>query len=115
MPNAPFDTGSFTAYVKDLGRWDGALEYRYLGGFPLSSDNAVKGSGYGEWNGELHYASSSGWVVGLGLYNILSVHANAAEFWYIDRLSGEPAEGVADVHVHPLEPRTVRVTLSKGF
>jgi len=115
VPNAPFATGSFAAYVKDLGRWDGGLEYRYLGGFPLSSDNVVKGSGYGEWNGELHYASRSGWVVGFGLFNILNVHANAAEFWYIDRLPGEPSAGVADIHIHPLEPRTVRVTLSKGF
>jgi len=115
VPNAPFATGSFAAYVKDLAGWEGGLEYRYLGGFPLSSDNVVKGSGYGEWNGELHYASGSGWVIGVGLYNILNVHANAAEFWYIDRLPGEPSAGVADIHVHPLEPRTVRVTLRKGF
>lgn len=115
VPNAPFATGSFAAYLKDLGGWNGGLEYRYLGGYPLSSDNVVKGSGYGEWNGDLHYAFSSGWVFGLGLYNIRNTHANAAEFWYIDRLPGEPSAGVADIHIHPLEPRTVRVTLSKGF
>jgi len=115
VPNAPSATGSFAAYVKDIGRWDGGLMYRYLGAFPLSSDNVVRGSGYGEWNGELHYAFFSGWVAGLGIYNILNKHANAAEFWYIDRLPGEPAAGVADVHIHPLEPRSVRVTLTKGF
>jgi hypothetical protein len=48
-------------------------------------------------------------------------HANAAEFWYIDRLPGrtsgrmEPPEGVPDLPVHPLEPLAVRLTLSKTF
>jgi TonB-dependent Receptor Plug Domain len=115
LPNAPFATGSFAAYMKNLGPWSGGLEYRYLSGFPLSSDNQVRGSGYGEWNGDFHYAFASGWGAGLGLYNILNTHANAAEFWYIDRLPGEPAAGIADVHVHPLEPFTVRFTVSKNF
>jgi outer membrane receptor protein involved in Fe transport len=115
LPNAPFETASLAAYVRNLGPWSGGLEYRYLGPFPLSSDNVIQGSGYGEWNSDLHYAFAGGWGGGLGLYNILNSRANAAEFWYIDRLRGEPAEGVADVHLHPLEPRTVRLTLSKAF
>ena len=41
--------------------------------------------------------------------------ANAAEFWYVDRLPGEPAEGVPDVHIHPLEPRALRATVAKMF
>jgi hypothetical protein len=55
------------------------------------------------------------WRVGLGLYNILDHRANAAEFWYVDRLQGEPTDGVADLHTHPIEPRAVRLTLSKTF
>jgi TonB dependent receptor/TonB-dependent Receptor Plug Domain len=115
LPNAPVATGSFNIYVKDLGPWSGGLEYRYLGREPLLSDNQVQGSGYGEWNGDARYTFANNWNVGLGLYNILGVRANAADFWYIDRLPGEPADGVADVHSHPIEPRTVRVTLSKIF
>lgn len=115
LPNAPFATGSLSAYVKNLGPWSAGLEYRYLGAYPLSADDAVQGSGYGEWNGDLHYSFADGWNAGVGLYNILNTKANAAEFWYVDRLPGEPAAGVADVHVHPLEPFTVRVTLSKFF
>jgi hypothetical protein len=49
------------------------------------------------------------------VYNILNHHANAAEFWYVDRLPGEPVDGVTDLHVHPLEPIAVRLTLSKIF
>jgi hypothetical protein len=55
------------------------------------------------------------WSAALGVYNILNRHANAAEFWYIDRLPGEPADGVPDLHVHALEPIAVRLTLSRTF
>ena len=115
LPNAPFAAGSLNAYVKNFGPWRGGLQYRYVSGFPLSSDNEVKGSGYGEWDGDAHYATASGWNFGLALFNILDEHANAAEFWYIDRLPGEPPEGVADAHIHPLEPRAVRFTVAKMF
>jgi hypothetical protein len=115
LPNAPFATGSFIAYVKDAGPWSGSLALRYLGAYPLSSDDEVQGDGYHEWNGDVRYAFGSGWGVALGVYNILSTKANAMEYWYIDRLPGEPAAGVADVHIHPLEPISARLTLSKKF
>jgi hypothetical protein len=115
LPNAPVATGSFNIYVKNLGPWSGGLGFRYLGREPLSSDNVIQTGGYGEWNGDAHYTFGGNWNVGLGMYNILGSRASAAEFWYIDRLPGEPATGAADVHLHPLEPRTVRLTLSKIF
>jgi outer membrane receptor protein involved in Fe transport len=115
LPNAPLATGSFNVYVKNLGDWSGSLGYRYLSGYPLSADDEVQGHGYGEWSADAHYDIGAGWSVGLGVYNLLNKKADAAEFWYIDRLNGEPAQGVADVHVHPLEGRTGRLTLAKKF
>jgi TonB dependent receptor/TonB-dependent Receptor Plug Domain len=115
LPNAPFATGSLNIYVKNLGAWSGGLEYRYLGKSPLSSDDQIRSGGYGEWNGDVRFAFAKDWRVGLGLYNILNRRANAAAFWYIDRLPGETSAGVADVHTHPLEPLAARLTLSKSF
>jgi len=46
---------------------------------------------------------------------MLNTRANAMEYWYVDRLPGEPAAGVADVHNHPLEPISARLTLSRKF
>ena len=115
LPNAPFATGSFNIYVKNLGPWSGGAEYRYLGHEPLSADNQIQSGGYGELNADVKYAFARDWSAGLGVYNILNRHSNAAEFWYIDRLPGEPAEGLPDLHVHPLEPLAVRLTLSKTF
>jgi hypothetical protein len=115
IPNAPSIIGSLAAYVKNLGPWTGGLEYRYLGAFPVTPDNAFEGKGYGEWNLDTAYAFDSGWKLGVGLYNVLDTKADAATFWYADRLKGEPAGGVSDLHVHPIEPRTVRFTLSHAF
>ncbi|MGA3158903.1 MAG: TonB-dependent receptor [Steroidobacteraceae bacterium] len=139
LPNAPFATGAFNVYIKNLGPWSAGLAYRYLGAYPLSSgpcnDAAVAkdfagltscaaaptrqgqvfGSGYGEWNADLHYAFANGWNAGLGVYNVLNNHSNAMEYWYVDRLPGEPAIGEADIHFHPLEPISARLTVGKVF
>src|ERR1700689_264146 len=115
LPNSPFATGSFNVYVKDLGPWSGSLGYRYLSSYPLSSDDSVQGHGYGIWSGDAHYLIGNGWSVGLGIYNLLNKKADAAEFWYIDRVQGEPAAGVADVHIHPLEGISGRFTIAKSF
>jgi outer membrane receptor protein involved in Fe transport len=139
LPNAPFATGSFNVYVKNLGPWSAGLEYRYLSAFPLSSgpcaDSAVakdfpgltscanaptprgqvNGSGYGEWNADVHYELARGWNLALGVYNLLNKKADAMQYWYVDRLQGEPTYGTADLHVHPLEPISLRFTISKAF
>jgi hypothetical protein len=115
LPNAPEYAGSLNIYLKAIGPWDGDLQYRLLGPYPLSSDNAVHASGYGEWDADVHYLWRDGWTFGAGLYNLLNTHANAVEFWYIDRLRAEPPEGVPDIHVHPLEPFTLRLTVGKRF
>ena len=139
LPNAPFATGSFNAYIRDLGPWSGGIAYRYLGAFPLTSgpcsDAAVQadfpglhscaqaptrpgqvfGSGYGEWSADVHYALGSGWSVSLAGFNLLNKQANAMEYYYVDRLAGEPAYGAADLHFHPLEPISGRLTVSKVF
>ncbi len=139
ITDAPLATGALALYLMNLGRWSGGLDYRYLGNYPLSSgpcvDSAaehdfgtpcaasptkaalgqVDGKGFGEWNLDAHYAFGSGWSASLGIYNLLNTHAYSAMFWYVDRLAGEPAAGVADVHEHPLEPLMARFTLTKRF
>ncbi len=141
ITDAPIATGGADLYLTNFGRWSGGLDFRYMGGYPLSSgpcSNAaaihdfpgvvtscanaptasgqVNGSGFGELNLDAHYAGPHGWDASLGLYNILNTHAPAAEFWYVDRLKSEIAEyrdGQADIHEHPLEPFMVRLTISK--
>ncbi len=141
ITDAPLATGALALYLTDLGPWSGGLNLRYLGNYPLSSGPCVEsavihdfgrgftcansptsgaqgqvdGKGFTETNLAVHYAFAPGWSASLGLYNLFNVHAAAAEFWYVDRLPGEPAAGVADVHEHPLEPLMARLTLATKF
>jgi hypothetical protein len=63
----------------------------------------------------VHYELARGWNLALGVYNLLNKKADAMQYWYVDRLQGEPAYGAADLHVHPLEPISLRLTISKVF
>jgi len=42
-------------------------------------------------------------------------NANDITYYYTSRLPGEPAEGVNDLHSHPMESRTVRLGLLCNF
>jgi hypothetical protein len=115
IPDAPQIISSLGVYVRNLGRWSGALEFRYLGPHPLIEDNSVTSAGDQEVNMNIGYDFGEGWKTQLGIFNVLNSKDNAADFYYTDRLPGEPPEGVADFHFHPLEPRSFRLTVTKEF
>lgn len=46
------------------------------------------------------------------LFNVLNSRDPDISYFFASRLPGEPAEGVDDVHAHPVEPRTARASLS---
>jgi outer membrane receptor protein involved in Fe transport len=141
LPNAPLDTGDFSLYLSHFGPWSGSLEYRLLGRYPVTSgpctNNAVAAAfgrgltcadapitpgtdtvwaaGYGELNGDVHYAFPRGWNVGLGIYNLLNVHQNSMTYYYVYRLAGQPDAGQAGETFHPLEPISVRLTVGRTF
>ena len=51
----------------------------------------------------------------LDVFNLFNHKASDIDYYYSSRLAGEPAEGVADRHFHPVEPRTLRATLQVKF
>jgi outer membrane cobalamin receptor len=115
IPDAPSLIGNLALYVNNAGPWFGGLEFRYLGKHPLIEDNSIVSKGYQEWSLNAGYNFDNGLKATLGIFNLFDSKDNAAEFFYVDRLPGEPADGVPDLHVHPLEPRSFRFTLSKTF
>ncbi|MEC8070600.1 MAG: hypothetical protein VX140_00375, partial [Pseudomonadota bacterium] len=48
----------------------------------------------------------------LEVFNLANSKDDDIAYFYASRLPGEIAEGVEDVHFHPLEPRSVRATLT---
>lgn len=115
VEDAPDFVASAGILVDNLGPWSGALTLRNLGPHPLNNDNSVRSKGYSELNAALGYKISPTLKISVDIFNLLDAKTNAADYFYTSRLAGEPAEGVEDRHAHPLEPRSLRVTLSKRF
>jgi hypothetical protein len=47
--------------------------------------------------------------------NLTNRQNNDISYFYTSRVAGEPLGGVEGVHVHPSEPRTVRVSARLRF
>ncbi|KQQ40102.1 TonB-denpendent receptor [Duganella sp. Leaf126] len=115
VPEALDRVASFGVTVKDLGRWQGALELRYFGKRPLIEDNSVRSNATTLLYGRIGYQFTPRTRLTLDGFNLLNRKASDIDYYYASRLPGEPADGVNDLHFHPVEPRTARLTLSHRF
>jgi hypothetical protein len=115
IEDAPRFVGSAGVLVDNLGPWFGAVQFRDLGAHPLTSDNAVRSDGYREINASLGYKITPSLKIEVDVYNLTNAKADAADYYYTSRLPGEPAAGVDDLHIHPLEPRSARFTVRGTF
>jgi hypothetical protein len=115
IEDAPALVVSAGVLLDNLGPWFGAVEFRDLGAHPLLPDNSVQSRGYKEVNLNLGYKITPKLKVQVDVFNLFDSHDDAADYFYADRLPGEPAEGVEDIHVHPLEPRSARIGITARF
>ncbi len=115
IPDAPEFIAAFGVLIDNIGPWSAGLEFRDLGPHPLIEDNSVRSDGDSEWNMNIGYKLTPTLKLRVDLYNVFDSQDDAADYYYADRLPGEPAGGVNDLHIHPLEPRSARVSLTKVF
>jgi outer membrane receptor protein involved in Fe transport len=116
IADAPKFIYSAGVLVSNLGPWSGSLLWRRLGTHHLNDGEAYPtDKGYSEFNLDIGYALPHGWKVGMAIFNLFDSHDDAADYYYTSRLPGEPAAGVTDFQVHPLEPRSARFTVTKLF
>lgn len=66
-------------------------------------------------NARAGYKFTNGVKVQLDAFNLLNAKANQIEYFYVSRFPWEPSEGVADRHLHPVEPLAVRLTMGVSF
>ncbi|HJW25364.1 MAG TPA: TonB-dependent receptor [Rhodocyclaceae bacterium] len=114
IPGAVTTTANVGLTVDRLGPWFGALRLRYVGPRPLVEDNSVRSAASALANARLGYRLDPSTQLALDIYNLLDRKANDIEYWYDSRLPGEGAASF-DRHVHPVEPRTLRLTLIHRF
>lgn len=87
---------------------------RHFGTSPLTEDNSARSKPTTIVN------SGAYWKVGrlklaLDVLNLLDSKDSDITYFYRSRLQGEPLEGVDDYHVHPIERRQFRGSLSYTF
>ncbi len=92
----------------------GTLRSRYFSPRPLVEDGSVESRQSWQVNARIGWRKND-WEIALDCLNLLDRDDNDIEYFYASRLTGEPAAGIDDVHLHPAEPRTFRVSLTKRF
>ncbi|HYW11417.1 MAG TPA: TonB-dependent receptor, partial [Longimicrobium sp.] len=92
-----------------------ALRLRHFGAYPLLEDNSVRADPATLLNAAAGYAFPSGLRLEATVLNLLDSDAADIQYFYASRLRGEPADGVEDVHFHPVEPRQLRVSVRWDF
>ena len=87
-----------------------ALQLRHFGPRPLDASGSETADATTLVNAKLGYRLGPV-AVSLDVLNALDSRDADVSYFYASRLRGEPADGVEDVHVHPVVPRTARLTM----
>ncbi len=114
IPGSLERVASFGVTVDSIGPWYGMLHYRYFGPRPLIEDNSVRSGSTQITNLRVGYKLDPKWRVHMDVFNLFDRKDSDVDYYYASRLRGEAAP-VDDIHFHPVEPRTLRVTLTGYF
>ncbi len=115
IPGAPDAVVSAGATVDNLEGWFGSLRYRYFGQRALIEDNTVRSQSTTQWNGRVGYMFTPKIRAWLDVFNVFNSKSHDIDYYYVSRLPGEPPEGVADRHFHPVESRAFRLSVSVAY
>jgi outer membrane receptor protein involved in Fe transport len=131
IPNAPAIVASAAITLGEKTGPFGTLRWRYLGSSPLTEDNAFRSPPTSIFNGRIGYRADNGWRIQLDVLNLLNTRANQITYAYGSLVKTDslynlcypvqmaPAavcqNGVMDAVLHPVEPLTVRVTMTGAF
>jgi outer membrane receptor protein involved in Fe transport len=115
IPGSIDKVASLGLTVPNWNGWFGALQWRYFGPRPLVEDNSQRSAATALAYLRIGRQIDPTLRLTLDVYNLFDRKASDIDYFYASRLAGEPAEGVADRHFHPVEPRTLRLTLQARF
>jgi outer membrane receptor protein involved in Fe transport len=114
IPGSIDRVASLGVTLNEIGRWSGTAQMRYFGPRPLIEDGSVHSRSTLLTNLRIAYRLDKNLRLGLDLFNLFNRQASDIDYFYASQLRGEAAP-VNDVHFHPVEPRSLRVTLSANF
>ena len=114
IPGAVEGVAQVGLTVDRVGPWSGALRLRYFGPRPLIEDDSVRSHASTTLNGRIGYRIGKDMRLELEGFNLTNRRDSAIDYYYESRLANEAA-GREDIHFHPIEPRTFRLTFVKNW
>jgi outer membrane receptor protein involved in Fe transport len=117
IPGAVEGVGQLAITASQLGKngaWEGALRLRYFGPRPLIEDNSVRSHASTTLNGRIGYRLRKDLRLELEGFNLANKRVSSIDYYYASRLAGE-TQSREDIHFHPLEARSFRLTLVKNW
>ena len=114
IPGSINRVAALGASIADLGPWSGSMQMRYFGPRPLIEDNSVSSASTLLWNGRIGYKIDPKTRVIADVFNLFNRKASDIDYFYQSQLRGEAAP-VNDIHFHPVEPRSLRVSMLLNF
>jgi outer membrane receptor protein involved in Fe transport len=123
VPNAIPVTASLAATYEPGGGWFGGLRLRYLGAYALEETGREKSTPFLLTNLKLGYHLTPKVQLSVDLLNVFNRQANDIEYWggactRSEQSGGSCNGGSGGIDgrlIHPLEPRTLRVSLRNTF
>lgn len=115
IPGSIQTVASLGATVTNLGPWFGQFQLRYFGPRALDENNAQRSKATTLAYLRAGYKVNRNVKLTLDVFNLFNRQGSDIDYAYASRLKGEPGEGVNDIHFHPVEPRSVRVSVIANF
>jgi outer membrane receptor protein involved in Fe transport len=114
----PEAVGTVVSAGGTLEHWHrifGSLRWRYFGPRALIEDNSERSPATSLFELEGGYQLASHARLAVGVFNLFNSTVSDVDYYFVSRLPGEPAAGIADIMTHPSLSRSARVTLAVGF
>ena len=114
VPGSIQTVASFGATLKDAGPWFGQFQLRCFGPRPLVEDDSQRSKATTLATLRAGVALAPRTRLTLDVFNLFDRRASDIDYYYASRLK-TAAAGQDDIHFHPVEPRSLRLTLATSF
>ena len=114
VPGSIEGVATITASVDNLGPYYGSARLRYFGPRPLIEDNTLRSNSTTLLSARVGYKIDKKARVQLDVFNLLNRRASQIDYAYTSQLRSEAAP-VNDIHFHPTEPRSFRISAILNF
>jgi outer membrane receptor protein involved in Fe transport len=114
IPGAVERVASLGVAVQHPAGWFGGARFRHFGEAPLIEDDSVRSDPTTVVNLEIGRRFGKRFSLALAAYNLFGSTDNDITYFYESQLPGE-AQAAEDRHFHPVEPRTLRLTVETRF